>query len=732
MCLPLPMIFPASMSRKICYRKNPDGLKYWPKLPALAHGRPISPKTTRLLITTFGECWATHSPETKRISHFIQRIIHPDDQEKISKELSRIKHSGSKTFDTLLRFKASDGTYRWIRALGVVLKQNNQRLVERLIGIYIDMTSEIQATQKLNRTKELLEIAEQLIAVGSFELNLNTNKIQWTKGMYQIWEVPVDENPPSCEFLKSYISEEDIKRIGASIEECKRTGTPTDLVYHIYMPDGLKKTIHAVYKTSEKAPAWIFGTLRDITEAQAAQKQLIASEKNYRLLTETIPHIVWRMDPQGNVLYINKYGQNFFGRSHNESKPWKVRDYTSQEDYDRINSIFEEISEKKIPFQHSLKIRHKNGNYYWFQVLLTPHLNNDQEIESWTAVANNIHEQVEAQRSLLQANRRMRSLIDASPVAIYSISVDGIVKNLWNPAAEQLLGWKREEVLGKFIPHVGDNIEDFRAALNEVLTTGQTQRTLKRIKKNGEEVILEANGGAVFDEHGKVEEILVTVMDITELITKREQLQESLKEKNTLLQEIHHRVKNNLAIVVGLLQLQAYQSNIPSEKNHLIDAQNRIKSIAMVHELLYSTEEFSKVNLRTYYQRLVDSIRSNMHIHAREIQQTLAINIESLNITQAIPLGLLINELLTNSLKYAFPNPSPNDHIHLLINKQDTTIYVEYWDNGIGFSMTSSHFKPGLGFKIMDSLLQQLEAEYELEAEEGFRIRFQFQEKLPD
>ena len=129
-----------------------------------------------------------------------------------------------------------------------------------------------------------------------------------------------------------------------------------------------------------------------------------------------------------------------------------------------------------------------------------------------------------------------------------------------------------------------------------------------------EEITVDATGGAIHDEFGNIEEVIVTMMDISELIDHRRQLQESLKEKNTLLQEIHHRVKNNLAIIASLLQLQVYQSHSNDEKAKLMDAQNRVKSIAMVHELLYSTEEFNKIDLSEYYERLLLSVKGNVPV----------------------------------------------------------------------------------------------------------------------
>lgn len=187
-------------------------------------------------------------------------------------------------------------------------------------------------------------------------------------------------------------------------------------------------------------------------------------------------------------------------------------------------------------------------------------------------------------------------------------------------------------------------------------------------------------------------------------------------------------MKNNLAIIASLLQLQVYQSHSNDEKAKLMDAQNRVKSIAMVHELLYSTEEFNKIDLSEYYERLLLSVKGNLVGLDQElnVHHQIDIALETLSINQAIPLGLLINELVTNTLKYAFPNQKEDALITLNITKEGNSAHVMYSDNGVGFDRNSTSFTSGLGLQIIDSLLTQLDANYQIDSSDGYTLTFDF------
>ncbi len=463
----------------------------------------------------------------------------------------------------------------------------------------------------------------------------------------------------------------------------------------------------------------------DITHVVHEQVKL--SEERYRQLTETLPHILWTFDGDGSLQYINQTGKEYLGISDFSPEEWSWRPYLYDDELGMINEKWEEAFKNKEAFHTLHRLKRYDGSFRWFQAIVFPQLNSKNELISWTGVCTDVDERIKALDSLKITNTRLRSLINASPIAIYSINTEGIVQDFWNPAAERMLGWKKEEVTGKFLPHVREEHRDeFFGLIKKTQQSGQLNAQAIRKDRAGNNITLDITGGCVYNEKGEVTEILVTVMDVTEIEKNRKRLNKSLNEKETLLQEIHHRVKNNLAIVVSLLQLQVFRSTDENEKYRLTEAQNRVHSIAMVHELLYQSEDFNNVDLHTYYDKLIGTIKSNMLISGMDVEHSLNISIHSLNINQAIPLGLLVNELVTNSLKYAFQNSDQGNRIDLTIKPDGDDIIVDYTDNGSGFDMSANNFTSGLGMKIIDSLLHQLQATYEIDSDDGFSISFRF------
>ncbi len=173
------------------------------------------------------------------------------------------------------------------------------------------------------------------------------------------------------------------------------------------------------------------------------------------------------------------------------------------------------------------------------------------------------------------------------------------------------------------------------------------------------------------------ENILLSYVDITELNS-------ILNEKELLVQEVHHRVKNNLQIISSLLNLQSSYINDDKSREDLRESENRVKSMSMVHEGLYRSNDLSKINFQTYLKNLITKLSISYGIDSDKIKINLEISNIKIAIDTAIPLGLLITEILTNSIKYAFPNGKGK--IDLLFWKEDRYFNMILKDNGIGMS----------------------------------------------
>ena len=598
-----------------------------------------------------------------------------------------------------------------------------------IFTVALDITSEESLRNKLSEAQKLLSETEIISGSGSFEYNPETEETIWSDGMYYLFDLTPSDPKPTLEEQRSMIPDADLTRYQEAIRKCIEEGEDFDIVITLNLPER-KKYIHSVGRKEQGKEQWVFGSSKDITAQKKAQLRIEESENRYRILTESLPSIIWTADSDGYLNYMNRHGIAYFGVKAKNFTDWRWKKYIYPDEIEEADQKWFFGRQTGTAVNLVNRLKSENGSYKWFQILIIPQKNEHQEIDAWIGIATDINKRIKTEEQLLLANTRLRALIDASPVAIYSLNKEGVVQDFWNPAAEKLLGWEKNEIIGKKLPQILSEDEDqFDERIAQTIKEGEFYGIIERKNKFGISKKLEVTGGCTYDLNGEVTEIIVTLIDITELEKNRERLSNSLKEKETLLQEIHHRVKNNLAIVVSLLQLQVFRSDNEYEKYRLTEAQNRVHSIAMVHELLYQSDDFSSVDLITYYEKLIHTIRNSMQVNNSEVNIDLDIGISSLNINQAIPLGLLINELATNSFKYAFNEQGNEEVITLKIRRAGNRIFVTYSDNGPGFDMSTTEFKTGLGMKIIDSLLSQLDAEYTLDSVGHFEIKLNFLEK---
>lgn len=195
-----------------------------------------------------------------------------------------------------------------------------------------------------------------------------------------------------------------------------------------------------------------------------------------------------------------------------------------------------------------------------------------------------------------------------------------------------------------------------------------------------------------------------------------------INERETLLREIHHRVKNNLQIVSSILNLQAKLINNPKISEKIEDCRERISSMALVHEQLYQTENLSELEVNTYFAALCNRLE---HINANPNVKLQFINGKKsllLSVDQMIPMGLLANELIINSFKHAF-SPTMKGEIKFQLHINNTDFAIEVSDNGIGFENHNDFFDSStLGLQLVHSLIEQLDAELEFSHKDPYRV----------
>ena len=307
-----------------------------------------------------------------------------------------------------------------------------------------------------------------------------------------------------------------------------------------------------------------------------------------------------------------------------------------------------------------------------------------------TATNNRLHEEIEkreqAEKKLREQNDFFKTVIESLPHPFYVINTRDYTIKIANSSA--LKSGLSELTTCYQALHNSDTPcaeHGLSCPLNQVMTTHKPV-TVEHIHSDasGNPRFFEIHGYPIFNEAGEVVQMIVSSQDITQRKKAEEQLKSSLQEKEILLGEIHHRVKNNLQVIYSLLSIQSEYVQDIRYNNIFKDCQNQIMSMAMVHEILYQTKDLANIKLVNYIKTLVDGLYSTYGINKRQIAYHLDIEEILLGVDNAIIIGLLINELVSNALKHAFPDSREGNITIGLHELEDDTYELMVKDDGIG------------------------------------------------
>jgi PAS domain S-box-containing protein len=344
-------------------------------------------------------------------------------------------------------------------------------------------------------------------------------------------------------------------------------------------------------------------------------------------------------------------------------------------------------------------------------------------------LAQEIEVRIEAEAKLKQSEELHRFLAE-NTVDVISLLDSGLRRQYISPSCEKLYGFTAEDILRMSSPL--DLVEpSFHVYVNQRLiemfrSKSATRYIYKILRKDLKTVWAEANINPILDpETNEVQNMITVVRDISERMKNEEKLFENSRQKEFLLREIHNRVKNNFAILISLMNMQRDQSTNPELSISLTDLQLRVKTMSLVHEQLYQTQEISAIPFDNYLHHLAVIIASSFN-NSRISLQT-EIHPCNVSIEMALPLGLIINELITNAYKYAFPEDRTGEIWVRLLPEKDDKFCIMISDNGIGlpagFSMNSTQT---MGSQIIGILVEQIEATIEVTSNGGacFKILF--------
>ncbi|MDX1638598.1 MAG: PAS domain S-box protein [Balneolaceae bacterium] len=768
----------------------------------------------------------------------IKLACHPEDRERFVWSVTEAV-AGNKRYSQDYRLLTKDGVPKYIRAIGIP-KTDEKGNVVKLHGVVQDITGRKRAEIDLmKREQQLKNITNNIDGmVHRYRLKPDgTDEIVYVSdGVRELHELEPDQVLASPRLLWEQIFPEDVEKVKQSVQKSAENLTLWDHKWRIRPPSGRMKWIHGrgmPQKDSNGSITWD-ALMLDVTEQEEAKRE---REELYRVIENSVNEIFIFDTDSLEFLYVNGKAAEDLGYPRQALLGKTPLDVTVEYTLKSFREILQELEqEEKEILTFETKHLRADGSLYPIEVHLKKDIYRGKQV--YIAVILDITDQ-------RRADDRLRSLLETAPIPIYIVSKDGRVMDLWNRAAERVIGFSKEEVMGQFLPHVPPGeMEEYRELLGRILSGENVKgEEIQRIKKDGTRFPARLSAGPLINDEGEIDSILVTLEDVTEekqleidlrsqiafsdhildslpglfymmdqdmnmvrvnknvynffgfepedldevdplsLIAEREQeavkakirevyetgyaetetvmvaggeeyhyyINGKLIEMNgrmyilgngiditdrvrtqrnnaVLLQEVHHRVKNNLAIISGLLYLEINESDGRDRSNLPLQRSiNRINSMAKVHELLYNSSDFSSIRIQHYLKELTRVIRHTFD-NIENVEFTFDVEDTVMNVNEAIPLGMLLNELITNSLKYAFNGD--NGNIQVSISKCNGRFKVHYSDNGKGFEqMPELEEAETLGFTIIHTLLQQLDADYRIDTDAKFEMKFEFSQR---
>ena len=482
-----------------------------------------------------------------------------------------------------------------------------------------------------------------------------------------------------------------------------------------------------------------------------SKRPLPWTSPEFRLAIEAAPTAMVLIDQTGRIVLVNAHTAELFGYARDELVGMRVEQLVPERSRARHpafrSAYFEEPQARLMGAGRDLHALRKDGSEVPVEIGLNPIDTADGRF-----VLSSIIDITERKRSLEQ----FRMAIEAAPTGMIMVDGRGTIV-LINAHVEKLFGYTREELVGRSMEVlVPERFRDRHPAYRHGFSTKPQARPMGAgrdlfgLRKDGSEVPLEIALNPLRTTEGEF--VLSSVADITErkraereretmlnelqrlnaelegrVEVRTAELSAALRDREVLLQEVHHRVKNNLQIISSLVNMQARKLEAGPSRDALRECQTRVQAIALIHERLYQSQDYSRVPLSDYVRSLAASIFNATGTALRGVELEFAIDDVSLTVDKAIPCGLVLNELITNALKHAFRDGRSGKLQVELARTDDELIRLAVRDDGVGlppdFQKQRGH---SLGIQLVSTLAEQLDASLTISSERGASFELVF------
>lgn len=466
------------------------------------------------------------------------------------------------------------------------------------------------------------------------------------------------------------------------------------------------------------------------TKSKPFEEKLEASEERLKILFDYAPDAYYLSDIKGNLLEGNKAAEEMVGYKKEELIGKNFSDLKILPK-DQLLKALKLLAKNALGFPtgpDEFILTRKDGKHITTEIATYPvRIKGQKQV---LGIARDITERKKAEKTLQESEEKYRNLTTLLPQMVVELDKNSNI-TFANHAVFELTGYTKED----FDKHLKPSqlvIPEDQKRVNENLSrimsgeeVGGNEYTA--LRKDGVEFPVVVYCSRIIRDN-KLVGIRVIILDYTELKEAKDQIQKALEEKEMLLKEIHHRVKNNLMIISSLLNLQSNYIKDKASQDIFKESQNRARTMALIHERLYQSTDLKRIDFGDYIRTLSNELFRTYVADSGHIE--LVINVEDifLDINTAVPLGLMVNELITNSLKHAFL-AGQSGVINVDFYLKDDQYEFTVKDNGIGFPQDLDFQKTdSLGLQIVNNLTSQIDGKIELNRSHGTEFKITFKE----